>query len=422
MNIQMVGIDHNKASLSDREAFSFTKWGCHEAVQIVKETPGVNGCILISTCNRTELWISLCNQHSGMANNFDPRELLCQLKGIDSKAYHDYFILRENQEAINHLLQLACGFDSKVFGEDQIISQIREALQISRQTNCTDMALEKIFQTALSAGKKVKTEVQISRINRTSANQMIDILKTKLGNLNGVKCMVIGNGQMGRLIANTLVSYGAEVSMTLRRPIHCAEEQYSVIPKGCRMIPYDNRIQEISQHTVIVSATMSPHHTLKWEDVKDRLDQQDYYMFDFAVPRDIDPKLESLPHVEMYDIDSMGSSDVKELNEEKLTLALCILQEYQEELSRWFEFRKHVGKIQGIAQRVSEDTLQRFSYGTDKLESCNPAENINEVVEESVQKSISKILYGLKDTLPKEIWNECLNGLHKASMKETLKH
>ncbi|MBN7771904.1 glutamyl-tRNA reductase [Clostridium aminobutyricum] len=422
MNIRMVGIDHNMAPLSCREAFSFTKVGCQEAVQIIGEQSGVKGCVLISTCNRTELWISGYGQWGGTHREMDPYELLCRLKGLDLTTYKDYFVMRENREAINHLLQLTCGFDSKIFGEDQIISQIREALQLSRQKGCTDTALEKLFQTALSAGKKVKTEVQISRISRTSANQMLTILKSKFENLNGIKCLIIGNGQMGRLIANTLLTHGAEVSMTLRRPRHCMEEQRSVIPEGCRMISYDNRIQEISEHKVIVSATMSPHHTLKLEEARECLGQQSYYMFDFAVPRDIDPRIGELENVEIYDIDSMGVSDLRELNGEGMELAFQILQEYQEELIKWFEFRKHVGKIQGIVERVVEDTVERFSYNTEKLESNCPISDINEVVEESVQKSIGKILYGLKETLPQDIWNECINGLHKAAMKETLKH
>ncbi|QHI71521.1 glutamyl-tRNA reductase [Aminipila terrae] len=431
MRIKMVGIDHSKASLDYRETFSFTKAGVKEAVKEIKERFRLKGCILLSTCNRTELWISQCDNKK--LNTVNPYDMLCQIKKIDASLYGEYFVERDGSQAVDHLLKLVCGFDSKIFGEDQIISQVREALQLSRECGCADMALEKVFQTALAAGKRVKTEVHMCTVNRSSASDTIDILKSALGDLKEVPCLVIGNGQMGKLVVNMLASCGASVSMTLRRKMHGNDEQESIVPEKCQMVPYDDRIAQVSGKQVIVSATLSPHYTLRLEDVKELLKQpyisgktdseadRKYYLFDLAVPRDIDPEIGKMPHVKLYDIDSMNSGGTREENEEQVQLAMDILGEYQEEINRWFEFRHYIPKIKEIVDMVSEDTVQRFISKSSEMEEYD-SENSVEAAEASVKKATSKLLYGLREQLPQELWEECLEALHRSASRETLKH
>ncbi|QIB68884.1 glutamyl-tRNA reductase [Aminipila butyrica] len=436
MHIRMVGIDHSKASLDYREAFSFTKAGAKEAVQEIKKRFHLKGCILLSTCNRTELWISQCDNGKGAAVR--PWEMLCQIKKIDGSQYEKFFVEREDRQAVDHLLRLVCGFDSKIFGEDQIISQVREALQMSRACGCGSMALEKIFQTALAAGKRVKTEVRLSTVNRSAASNTIAILRQQLGDLKGVPCLIIGNGQMGKLVANSLVGCGAAVSMTLRKKIHGQDEQESIVPEGCQMVPYDQRIQALQGKQVIISATLSPHYTLMWRDVDDvfrhpyRLDSEGqkreagsredlrnkYYVFDLAVPRDIDPEIANLPYVKLFDIDSINGGELVEEKSEQIQLAMTILQDYQAELEQWFEFRSYVPKIREIVELVSEDAMQRFvSKSAESQE-----EDLEAAAGQAMKKSTAKLLYGLRDQLPHELWDQCLEALHRSAARETLKH
>ena len=118
----------------------------------------LNGVILLSTCNRTELYVSTDETIE------DLFELLCAAKKVSKEQYQNYAIERRGQEAIDHLFQLACGMKSKIFGEDQIISQVKTALLQAREAETTDTYLEKVFQTAIATAKKVKTEVMLSAI------------------------------------------------------------------------------------------------------------------------------------------------------------------------------------------------------------------------------------------------------------------
>jgi glutamyl-tRNA reductase len=213
LRLKMVGIDHNRASIEYRELFSFTKAGSTEAMRDLKENYPVDGCVILSTCNRTELWIST-------GEDLSPRLMLCALKDADPDRYKDLFIEREGEEAALHLLELACGLDSRIFGEDQIISQVREALELARDQQCTDMVLEKVFQTAVGAAKKVKSKVRLAAADGSTALQVLALLKEKLGDIRGVTCLMIGNGKMGQLVAGLLAAQGAEVKMTLRKTMH----------------------------------------------------------------------------------------------------------------------------------------------------------------------------------------------------------
>ena len=426
MKIKMAGIDHSKASLGERELFTFTKTGAVEAMHGLKSGFNLEGCLLISTCNRTELWLSGEDLPS-------PAKLLCLLKGLAYQDHLNFFIERSDEEAAGHLGQVVCGFDSKVFGEDQIISQVREALELARDSGTADGTLEKLFQSALAAGKKVKARIQVSRVRSSAAGEMVKILLEKMGSLKDVPCLVIGNGQMGKLAAMTLLEQGGRVSMTLRRGIHGREPQESMVIPGCRMISYDERFSELAIHSVIVSATLSPHFTLLKSEVEGRLTGEQYFLFDLAVPRDLDPSIGDLENVWLYDIDDLG---LEESEAETLAIrgqAEEILNQYLEETREWFMFREHVPTIEEIVKLVSEDTLFRLGEAgikRDEIENGTIEEaslkgkksgNGNDVVI-AVEKAVSKLMFGLKRTLPPELWEESFRALHLSASRDTAKH
>ena len=124
---------------------------------------------------------------------------------------------RRGEEAVRYLFELSCGLHSKVFGEDQIITQVKDALALARQAGAADTVLEKLFQGAVTAAKKVKTQLHLTAVSRSVAQKAADLLTERLGPLEGVPCLVIGNGEMGQLMARELVARGADVTMTLRQ-------------------------------------------------------------------------------------------------------------------------------------------------------------------------------------------------------------
>lgn len=418
--IKMVGIDHNKASIEYRELFSFTKAGAMEAMRQLKANYPMEGCVILSTCNRTELWISTSAKEEKIG--LSPYQMLCSIKGIDQERYKDFFVERHGEEAISHLLKLSCGLDSKIFGEDQIISQVREAIVLSRKSLCTDLVLEKVFQTAIGAAKKVKSQIQLAEADGSTALQVISLLNEKLGDVNGVTCFMIGNGKMGQLICNTLLVHGATVKMTLRKKIHGSCSTESAVPEGCIMVPYENRIEELASSKIVISATRSPHFTLKKNEVEGFLNKEPSIWIDLAVPRDIEPEIGSLAGITLFDIDHLAKEENQAKHANARERSIKILQEYLNELKQWFTFRERVPEIQDIVRMSVEDVSKRLDHPIENIEL--PEEEKKQIqveIERAVEKSVGKLLFGLKDTLRHSLWKECLDAVYEAASKDTLK-
>lgn len=421
----MAGIDHHLADLAHRELFSFTKAGAQEAMNNIRSLSGVCGCVLLSTCNRTELWVTV----DGGQEELSPEEMLCRVKGVSPSAYGSLFVKREGEEAVRHLLALACGLDSRIFGEDQIISQVREALDLARKQQCTDMVLEKVFQTAIGAAKEVRSCISLAEADGSTARKVISLLKERAGEIRGLPCLVIGNGQMGRLTAEALVQQGAEVKMTLRRAMHGIRPTASIIPEGCEMIPYEERLKALTSSTIVISATRSPHYTLKKEEVvpyfsnrQGKGKQKKAIWIDLAVPRDIDPSLAHLDELSLIDIDQLSQGDNGEKNDQNKAAAERILATYLEALNQWFAFRDRVPKIQDILRLSMEDVAKRLDHSLQATPlSIEGKEKVQAEIDRAVEKSIGKLLFGLKETLHHSLWEECLDAMHRAARKDTRK-
>lgn len=423
MRIRMVGIDHNKASIEYRELFSFTKAGAVEAMRQLSETFGLSGCIILSTCNRTELWISgKRDDRISEQEDWSPYEMLCRIKGIPVEGYREFFTERQGEEAVSHLLELSCGLDSKIFGEDQIISQVREAMLLARKHHSTDLVLEKVFQTAIAAAKKVKSRVRLAAVDGSTALQVLSLLKEQLGVLEGVSCLIIGNGQIGQMVANALLAQGAAVKMTLRKTMHGRHSSESIIPDGSTMIPYENRVWELASSKVVISATRSPHYTLKKNEVKDFLNSDSSIWIDLAVPRDIEPEISTLEKVRLFDIDHLTKEENPENNARCRQEARDILMEYLTELKQWFAFRERVPEIQDIVRLSVEDVSKRLDHPMETMELPEDERRLIQTeIEKAVEKSVGKLLFGLKDTLRHSLWKECLDAVYNAANKDTLK-
>lgn len=282
MSIFMIGIDHNMAPVDVRAQFAFTRKNTGEALRRLKEEAGICGCIILSTCNRLELWVSTADEEKP-----DLYQWLCSLKGVQGEQYQKYFTSRENEEAVEHLFYLTSGLKSQILGEDQILTQVKEALSMSRDEFTTDSVLEVLFRMAVTAGKKIKTEVPFSHGNPSVIHQAIRFLEEGGYHVRNKVCMVIGNGEMGKMAAQTLREAGADVTVTIRQ----YRSGVVSIPVGCSRINYGERMDYLPECDLVVSATASPNYTLTEELFEDVRVERPMILIDLAVPRDIDPEI-----------------------------------------------------------------------------------------------------------------------------------
>ena len=326
MYIQMTSLEHSLAGIELREKLSFTKTQTGEMDQIIHALPGVSGCVLISTCNRTELYLS-CE------TELDPGQVLCSAAHTDYAPYAHAFITRSGEEGIRHLMEVAAGLRSRIWGEDQIISQVKGAIAIAREAHTTDPVLETLFRAAISAGKEIRTSIHLTALPTSAAGMAVSCLEKALGGLSGRKALVIGNGEMGRLAARLLVEAGARVEMTLRTYRHGE----TIVPPGCEVVQYEERYAAMQGRDLVISATTSPHYTVSVDQLK-KLHSLPKMLVDLAIPRDIQPEVGELKGVTLLNIDQLGEHINRDVPHE----ALEILEKHMDRFRRWADYRQRI--------------------------------------------------------------------------------
>lgn len=405
MSISMIGLDHNRASVDIRALFAFTKKNAGEALEKLKECPGIDGCILLSTCNRLELWVS-----SREADEPSLYEMLCQLKDIRESAYEKLFVKRQGEEAARHLFYLTAGLKSQILGEDQILTQVKDALNLAREHFATDSVLEVLFRMAVTAGKRIKTEVSFSHGNPSVIHQALRHLNSRGYTVDQKTCMVIGNGEMGKVAAQTLQEAGGDVTVTVRQ----YRSGVVQIPKGCRRIDYSQRMDYLPACDLVVSATSSPNFTLRRELFEGFAPKKPLLLIDLAVPRDIEPELGELPGITLYDMDSFKSEGLSAENEKGMQEAGVIVQEQLQEFYQWLDGRDIIPRIGEIRQEAVNDfnlRINKILKNTPMME--KDRERLLAAVDAAAGNVFSKLIFGLRDSLNDQAFRECVAGLEK---------
>jgi glutamyl-tRNA reductase len=325
----MAGLDHKRADLNTREKFAITK----ERTLLFLESiinSGIGGCVIISTCNRTELYASVPDNHV-----FEPAKILCNSLNRNFLEFEQYFTERIGAHAIEHLCRVASGLDSQIMGDDQIITQVREALELARRQCCTDSYIETMFRLAIKAAKLIKTNVILKSVGIGSVpGKAMEKLKTLYPLLAGRNAVVIGNGWMGRLVSEFLINEDVNVTVTIR------EHKKGVIkvPNRADTISYSERYKAIEKADIVVSATTSPHFTLHYNDLN-ALARLPELIIDLAVPRDVEPSVQEIPGVTLLTIDDI-SEESRSLPSESISRIDGIIKEHIEKYYHWLVYKR----------------------------------------------------------------------------------
>lgn len=408
MDITMVGIDYRDAGLDIRGKFSYTKREQEETIKHLKQLEGISGCVLLSTCNRTELVLSYTEEWDQ-----DEIKLFCGLKALEPGQYAQYLHIRQGMEAVQDLFALAGGLKSQILGEDQILTQMKDAADFSRQFFGTDKILETLFRMAVTAGKEVKTKIVLPSSNHSAPLAAIAGLERDGASFREQKCLVIGNGVMGRLTAQLLLDRGADVTVTIRQ----YRSGIVDVPPAAGRIDYSKRYEKMPECRYIFSATASPNTTITLEKLPVEQLQQDTVFVDLAVPRDIQEEIGTLSGITLYDIDDFGA-ELPEEAKQSLADARKLLQEKTQEFQSWYDARDVVPMLLKISEKASEDVMARV---TGQFRKNLPALQKNveeadqaaaeEIVRKSVQKVVNKLMFSVRDSVDVSTFRDCVDAM-----------
>lgn len=246
--------------------------------------------------------------------------------------------------------------------------------------------------------------------NPSVIHQAVRRLKEQGYDMHGRTCMVIGNGEMGKVAAQTLRDAGANVTVTVRQ----YRSGMVSIPVGCSRIHYGERMNFLPMCDVVVSATASPNFTLREELFQEIRLEKPLMLLDLAVPRDIEPSLGNRDNITLYDMDSFRSERYSPEAMENLGKAGKIVQEQMDEFFQWLDGRDVIPRI----QEIKADAVQDLNLRIDKILKNTPMDsedrdNLLKAVDTAAGKVVNKLIFGLRDSLNQDIFLECVAGLEK---------
>jgi glutamyl-tRNA reductase len=387
LDIHVCGIDHDTAPQSCREVFLLDRDRCQDAAVTIRTRMNAAGCVVLSTCNRTEVWVQ-----GGQGG--DPYRAFCNALSIPRAQYEQYFYHRSGDAVARYLFELACGMHSALFGEDQIIPQISRAAAWAREVGCSGPVLERLFRDAVTVAKQVRTAVRLSEADETVVRHvrtlMLDFLH--IDTLRGVPVLIIGSGEMARMLARLLVEDGASVTMTIRD----MEKASALIPEGCNPAPFERRLDLLGTCSLVVSATAGLYHTLDLDSIAPRLTDPTLFI-DLAMPVDIDPRVADLSGATLIGLRDLDCDRPR--RDAAVAKAEMFIDSRLAEFFEWHVFRGAVPLIQRLAGDAAGDTLWRLQRPLRRLGlSSEQFHEICGAIFDSSRKAFAHQLYGLRHT------------------------
>lgn len=402
MSIQLLSISHKTARAPLRGRFVFDSEQTKDILKKLtepdgqQENTGIEEAVLISTCNRTELY---CSGTPENQNFIRMQHVLLAAAGIEKNsethmAALDAFRRFSDKNAIHHLFCVAAGLDSAVLGEDQILGQVRNAYFLAMESGYTKTTFHCLFQSAITAAKRMKTDTILSKSSISTAGLALKTAMECQQDLPVKNVMIIGaSGKIGSIVLKDALDFqGLNIFITARHelphPLHGQDMRYTVIP-------YEKRYEYMPDMDIVISATASPHYTVMKEHflaqnppVKKRV------FFDLAVPADIEPEMLQVPENVCYSMEDMQEL-ARQNNAAKLEAlpkAKAILSKYEEQFVKNMAFGEALPAIAALSERVQETLGQESAYSLVHKFVCQAKKNCD--ADEFVQftKILNKIV------------------------------
>ena len=368
MEVLVLGLNHRTAPLAVRERLSITQEYLPEALKAM-ESYGVPGVILC-TCNRSEFYATEPlerNSESGSLGVGDRRikQFLVGYFGIPLVDVERHLYLHQNTDCVRHIFRVASSLDSMILGEEQIIGQVRDAFHAAVAAETAKQPLSFLFQRALRVGRQVRRNTGIGANPLSVSRACAELVKEKLGSLDGLQVLVVGAGEAGELAAHGLSHGGAREIVVANRTRQHAEDLADKF--SGRTVPFSGLGPAMKDADIVVSCTGSPEYVVQTEMVEEAMahrPDRSLFIIDIAVPRDIEPAVGNIPNVMLHDIDDMDH--VSQANrQEKLLQAQHAEESVNLATDEFLEWRRSLEALPTVvalrdkAERIRESEFEK---------------------------------------------------------------
>jgi glutamyl-tRNA reductase len=391
MHLTLVGLSHKTAPVEIREKLTFPAHRQEDALSLLTSSEGVAEAVIISTCNRTEIYAVTGTGHDGPAAIID---FMADYHHLDRHELVRYLYISEGEAVIRHLFRVVASLDSMVLGEAQILGQVKEAYEHAFVNNACGRVFNKLFRQSFEVGKRVRTETEIGENAVSISYAAVELAKKVFDTLEGRCVLILGAGKMSELTAKHLVCNGVKRVLVANRTYERAEEL--AIAFSGEAVRYDELFDRMREADIVISSTAATHYVITREQVATsvRRRRDPLFLIDIAVPRDIDPACSSLPDVFLYDIDDLNGVVSTNLEERmaEARRAEVIIEEEMVEFERWLESLEVVPTVAAIRARADKVRAEEVEKAMKRLGGLSEKEL--QTVEALSCAIVNKMLHG----------------------------
>ncbi len=361
LNIVVIGVNHRTAPVELRERLAFPEGSLKEALADFRQTRGVLEGIILSTCNRTELIVVVDHLHRGIEHT---QRFLQSWSGVSQSDFRHVLYVYQDREAVAHLFRVACGLDSMIVGETQILGQLKDAFFLAQEEGNTGSLLNRLLQQVITFAKKVHAETRINDNPVSTSYAAIELMKKVYGDLRGKHAVVIGAGKVAHLTCQHLHAAKVGRISIVNRTLEKAEAMARQFDG--QAIAWSDMMEVLQGADILVSATSTHSYILTREQVEAVMAKRGarrLLLMDMGVPRDLDPQIHRLPNTFLYDIDDLEG--IVEANlAERMKEARLIERRIVNEVQAFENWLHTLGVIPLIAalrekgQQIQQDTME----------------------------------------------------------------
>lgn len=393
MQFGYIGINYKDAKIEVRDRISFTDNQKIDFLQKAEEI-GVSQCIVLSTCNRSEIFFF-----------YEKKDTFGRMQNLYASMFPEvdmdrYLNTREGEAAMEYLFRIAAGLESLVLGEDQILGQVKDAQEFSRTLGHSGKELNRIVRDAVTCAKRIKTELKISE--KPLSVSYIGIKKVnEVCGIEGKQALVIGSGSTAILAIRYLYEYGAGKVVVCSRTLAHAKDLLLEFP-DLLVVPYEQRYKEITQSDIVISATASPHLVVRREQAT--IDHRTVFL-DLASPRDIDHRLGENEKVCLMNLDTLEqiAAENQAERERLVKISQGWIREAVKETTEWLFSSRMDATIESLQQRCDTIVEDSFSYLNRKMDlGAREQKLLRKILKASLHRLLREPIQELKQLDSKE--------------------
>jgi glutamyl-tRNA reductase len=374
MKVLVAGLNHKIADVDVREKLAFTGSKLEEGLSQFSGLPEVDEAIILSTCNRVELYANVSEAEKASESI---KTFLSEFHTINRDSLSKALYFYHDTEAVEHVFKVASSLDSMIVGEPQILGQLKDAFDLALAKKTTGILLNKLMKKAISTAKRVRTETRIAENAVSISFSAVELAKKIFTDLSKKVCMLLGAGEMAELAAKHLISNGVRevlvANRTFERACSLAEEFHG------RPVKFEDFLQEMVHADIVICSTGAPSYIVmksQMQKVMKERKQRQVFLIDISVPRNIDPEINDLENVYLYNVDDLqGVVD-----------------------SNLFERQKEAEK----AKKIIAEELETFLKWQASLDSVPTIKALREKAEEMKKEEIDKLFHKLSGIGEKE--------------------